>query len=184
MNLLIGGSGFIGTDLAKLLPASSFGILDKQHSTAFPDQVHRCEIRTPSSFAEQLAGAVVLLATENRDDVSPTSLYYEVNVDRARNVVEAMRKHEVRRLIFTSTVSVYGLNRSQPQESDTVNPFGHYGQSEWQAEEVLRAWWQEAPEERELVIVRPCVVFGENNRGNVFNLLRQIASGRFLMIGS
>ena len=54
-------------------------------------------------------------------------------------MVEAMRKHEVRRLIFTSTVSVYGLNRSQPQESDTVNPFGHCGQSKWQAEEVLQA---------------------------------------------
>lgn len=106
---------------------------------AFPDQVHLSDVRTPSSFAEQLAGAVVLLAAENRDDVSPTSLYYEVNVDGSRNVVEAMRKHEVRRLIFTSTVSVYGLNRSQPQESDTVNPFGHYGQSKWQAEEVLQA---------------------------------------------
>ena len=106
---------------------------------AFPDQVHLSDVRTPSSFAEQLAGAVVLLAAENRDDVSPTSLYYEVNVDGSRNVVEAMRKHEVRRLIFTSTVSVYGLNRSQPQESDTVNPFGHHGQSKWQAEEVLQA---------------------------------------------
>ena len=186
MNLLIGGSGFIGTNLAKLLPEESFGILDKQPSTAFPDHVHLCDVRTLDSFEKQLAGAeaVILLAAEHRDDVSPISLYYEVNVDGARNVVEAMRKHDVRRLIFTSTVAVYGLNRSRPQESDAVNPFGDYGQSKWQAEEVLRAWWQEAPAERELVIVRPCVVFGENNRGNVYNLLRQIASGRFLMIGS
>ena len=186
MNLLIGGSGFIGTGFAKLLPTSSFGILDKQPSTAFPDQVHRCDVRTLDSFEKQLAGteAVVLLAAEHRDDVSPISLYYEVNVDGARNVAEAMRGHDIRRLIFTSTVAVYGLNRSRPQEADAVNPFGHYGQSKWEAEEVLRAWWQEAPEERELVIVRPCVVFGEGNRGNVYNLLQQIASGRFLMIGS
>ncbi len=33
------------------------------------------------------------------------------------------------------------------------------------------------------MIVRPTVVFGEQNRGNVYNLLRQIASGKFMMIG-
>lgn len=34
------------------------------------------------------------------------------------------------------------------------------------------------------MIIRPTVVFGEQNRGNVYNLLRQIASGRFVMVGS
>ena len=41
----------------------------------------------------------------------------------------------------------------------------------------------EDPKIRSLVIVRPTVVFGEGNRGNVYNLLRQIASRRFLMFG-
>ena len=34
-----------------------------------------------------------------------------------------------------------------------------------------------------LIIVRPTVIFGEGNRGNVFNLLNQIASGNFIMVG-
>ena len=34
------------------------------------------------------------------------------------------------------------------------------------------------------MIIRPTVVFGEQNRGNVYNLLRQIASGKFVMVGS
>lgn len=33
------------------------------------------------------------------------------------------------------------------------------------------------------MIIRPTVIFGEQNRGNVYNLLRQIASGRFPMVG-
>ena len=37
---------------------------------------------------------------------------------------------------------------------------------------------------RSLVIVRPAAVFGEGNRGNVYQLLRQIASRRFVMVGS
>ena len=34
-----------------------------------------------------------------------------------------------------------------------------------------------------LIIVRPTVIFGEGNRGNVFNLFNQIASGKFVMVG-
>ena len=34
-----------------------------------------------------------------------------------------------------------------------------------------------------LIIVRPTVIFGPGNRGNVYNLLKQIASGKFLMVG-
>ena len=40
------------------------------------------------------------------------------------------------------------------------------------------------PNLRSLVIIRPTVVFGEKNRGNVFNLFKQVASGRFVMIGN
>ena len=35
-----------------------------------------------------------------------------------------------------------------------------------------------------MIILRPTVIFGEGNRGNVYNLLNQIASGKFLMVGS
>ena len=52
-----------------------------------------------------------------------------------------------------------------------------------EAEAVYRAWQAEDPSNRSLVIVRPTVIFGEQNRGNVYNLLRQIASGRFIMFG-
>ena len=37
---------------------------------------------------------------------------------------------------------------------------------------------------RSLSIIRPAVVFGENNRGNVFNLMKQLANNRFIMVGS
>ena len=43
------------------------------------------------------------------------------------------------------------------------------------------AW--HAKGDKSLIIVRPTVIFGEGNRGNVFNLLNQIASGKFFMVG-
>ena len=63
----------------------------------------------------------------------------------------------------------------------TTNPFNEYGRTKFVAEQKLRAW--HANSENALIIVRPTVIFGEGNRGNVYNLLNQIASGRFLMVG-
>jgi nucleoside-diphosphate-sugar epimerase len=67
-------------------------------------------------------------------------------------------------------------------ESGPFEPFNPYGQTKLEAEGVYKAWAEEDPA-RSLVIIRPTVVFGEGNRGNVYNLLRQIASGRFMMVG-
>lgn len=69
-------------------------------------------------------------------------------------------------------------------ESEAFNPFNHYGRTKAEAEGIYRQWQQEDPQRRTLVIVRPTVVFGEGNRGNVYNLLQQIHSGRFLIVGS
>jgi nucleoside-diphosphate-sugar epimerase len=79
---------------------------------------------------------------------------------------------------------VYGFAPVGTDESGIIKPFNDYGRTKYEAEQVLRAWQEEDPDRRTLVIVRPTVVFGENNRGNVYNLLRQIASGRFVMVGS
>ena len=44
--------------------------------------------------------SVILLAAEHKDDVSPTSLYYDVNVNGTKNVLNAMDKHNVKNLIL------------------------------------------------------------------------------------
>ena len=184
--LFIGASGFVGTRLTDITKADFIlKIFDKQQSPFFPELTTLGDVRNPKELGNALQGqeAVVLLAAEHRDDVSPTSLYYDVNVQGTKNVLEAMDKNEVKEIIFTSSVAVYGLNKTNPNESHSADPFNHYGKSKWQAEEVLREWYNKDPENRSLTIIRPTVIFGERNRGNVYNLLKQIASGKFLMIG-
>ncbi|EKS1846398.1 NAD-dependent epimerase/dehydratase family protein [Cronobacter muytjensii] len=185
--IFIGASGFVGTRLIERA-LSDFDItnFDKQNSHFYPDITVAGDVRDKASLEKQLSecSTVVLLAAEHRDDVSPTSLYYDVNVEGTRNVLEAMDKHNIKNIIFTSSVAVYGLNKKNPDENHPVDPFNHYGKSKWQAEEVLREWFNRASESRSLTIVRPTVIFGERNRGNVYNLLKQIASGRFAMVGA
>jgi len=183
---IVGGSGFVGSRLIEILN-SSFTILnfDKNNSCKYPEITSIGDVREPKSLNEKLSehDTVMLLAAEHRDDVSPTSLYYDVNVQGTRNVLDAMVKNGIQNIIFTSSVAVYGLNKDNPNESHPADPFNDYGKSKWQAEEVLREWYQKDPENRSLTIIRPTVIFGENNRGNVYNLLKQIASGKFLMVG-
>lgn len=185
--IFVGASGFVGTRLIETAK-SDFDIknLDKQQSHFHPALTVLGDVRNQSeldsAFHDQ--STVVLLAAEHRDDVSPTSLYYDVNVQGTKNVLKAMDKNGVKNIIFTSSVAVYGLNKVNPDESHPVDPFNHYGKSKWQAEEVLREWYHQNPDERSLTIVRPTVIFGERNRGNVYNLLKQIAGGKFAMVGA
>jgi GlcNAc-P-P-Und epimerase len=185
---IIGGSGFIGTRLAKRLGdvGKTFSIVDKAHSAIFSDQFVRADVRSIDQLLNAIPEKTVLinLAAEHRDDVLPKSLYDEVNVDGARNLCIVAREKGVERIIFTSTVAVYGFAPKNTDESGAINHFNDYGRTKWLAEGVFKEWQAEDPENRTLVIIRPTVVFGEQNRGNVYNLLRQIAAGRFVMIGN
>lgn len=183
---LIGGSGFVGTRLINRLEKTHYELcnFDKRQSVFFPELTTLGDVRDVDGLKRFLAGSdvVVLLAAEHRDDVSPVSLYYDVNVGGMKNVLEAMEANGIKRLVFTSSVAVYGLNKKNPDENHPKDPFNHYGKSKWQAEEVLQQWYASHPDWN-INIIRPTVIFGERNRGNVYNLLRQISGGKFLMVG-
>ncbi len=185
--VILGGSGFIGTRLASRMEELGLEIRigDLNPSSVHPNLHTACDVREAASMGAILleAGAIINLAAEHRDDVRPVSRYYETNVVGARQVCAAARKAGIQRLIFTSSAAVYGFQPFPVDEEGPFEPFNPYGQTKLEAEGVYRAWAEEDPT-RSLVIIRPTVVFGEGNRGNVYNLLRQIASGRFMMVGS
>ncbi len=183
---VIGGSGFIGANLLKEIGKThAVNNIDKNNSQQLSAITTIADIRDKEKLTDSLQPSewVVLLAAEHRDDISPASLYYNVNVDGTKNVLSAMNEKDIRKIIFTSSVAVYGLNKKNPDEQFKEDPFNDYGKSKWQAEEVLRNWYNEDPQNRTLIIIRPTVVFGPDNKGNVYTLLKQIASGKFLMIG-
>jgi len=185
---VIGGSGFVGTKLIDLLKInnhfSSLINIDKVDSIKHSDITEIGNVLNIHDLNKKLneVDLVILLAAEHRDDVTPTSLYYDVNVQGMKNVLSAMEVNAIKRLIFTSSVAIYGLDKNNPDENFQADPFNHYGISKWQAEQVLQKWHANHSDWN-INIIRPTVIFGEGNRGNVFNFLNQIASGKFLMIG-
>lgn len=181
---VIGGSGFVGSFLLQELKDFKVSNLDKNTSPFFNEITTIGDIRKKEDliFSKEVS-SVVLLAAEHRDDVSPTSLYYDVNVEGTRNVLEAMDKSGLKNLIFTSSVAIYGLNKDNPDEDHDQDPFNHYGKSKWEAELLIKEWYENDSTNKSVTILRPTVIFGERNRGNVYNLLKQISSGKFIMIG-
>lgn len=214
---IIGGSGFVGTRLAKRLlhAGHTVRIADKRKSLTYPDLWLRCDVRNdcddkmeyPESHTEKevvlqdsdvsgimqpmhtlqdaLAGSdvVINLAAEHRDDVSPKSLYDEVNIYGAEHVCNTCTKLGIKRIVFTSSVAVYGFAPIGTDETGAINYFNDYGRTKWLAECKYREWLNN-DHDNSLTIIRPTVIFGEQNRGNVYNLLRQIAGGKFPMIGN
>ena len=194
MTYVLGGSGFIGSRFCARLHVSGipFTIVDKRQSRSFPERTVIADVRSPDELRSAMLSGTsdhtsestfVNLAAEHRDDVRPLSLYHDVNVGGAENVCSLARELGVELIVFTSSVAVYGFAPAGTDETGEIRPFNEYGRTKALAEDVYRRWYAEDPERRTLVIVRPTVVFGEGNRGNVYNLLRQIARGVFVMVG-
>lgn len=181
---VIGGSGFVGTNLCRQLAMKQkdFEIIDLKMSNQFPDKCKIADIRDAETLRETITGDVVVnLAAVHSDDVRDNSEYQRTNVNGSENVALVCREKGIHKIVFTSTVAVYGFAQPGTDESGVINPFNEYGRTKFEAEEKLRNWQKQG--DNSLIIVRPTVIFGEGNRGNVFNLLRQIASGKFLMVG-
>ena len=181
---VIGGSGFVGTNVCRQLSLKQqdFEIIDLKMSNQFSDKCKIADIRDLESLRATITGDVVVnLAAVHRDDVRDKSEYQRTNVDGAENVAQVCTEKGIKKIVFTSTVAVSGFAKPGTDETGEINPFNEYGRTKFEAEEKLRSWQQVG--DNALLIVRPTVIFGEGNRGNVYNLLNQIASGKFLMVG-
>lgn len=184
--LMLGGKGFIGSRLERMalqqgvdMTIADVGVGDDDDKSIFVDVTDFSTFKNIGNVE-----TIINLAAVHADDVKPVSKYDSVNVDGARNICRFAELHNVKKIIFTSSVAVYGFTEIPTGENGEINFFNDYGRSKYEAELVYRRWADEDPERRTLVIVRPTVVFGEGNRGNVYNLLRQIASKRYVMIGN
>lgn len=182
---IIGGAGFVGTNLCRLLASKqqNFEIIDIRKSRQFPEKSKIADVRDLQSLRRAVTGDIIInLAAVHRDDVSDRSEYYLTNVSGAENITKVCSEKGIKKIIFTSSVAVYGLASPGTDESGLEHPNNDYGKSKLQAEKVFKIWQQKM--DGSLLIVRPTVIFGEGNRGNVFNLFNQIYNRRFIMVGT
>ena len=185
---VVGGAGFIGQRLSVALrnAGHDVAIVDLAVPAAADRAYRRADVRSREALRVALDGAEVVynLAAVHRDDIVSVTEYEEVNVSGAYNICCVCRELGISRIVFTSSAAVYGIAAPGATEDGPTAPSHPYGRTKLLAEGVHREWQSEASGGRTLVIVRPTVVFGEGNRGNVYELMRQIKAGRFVMVGN
>jgi UDP-glucuronate 4-epimerase len=156
MNFLVtGGAGFIGSHLCERLLHSGHSVwafddlnafydpqIKRQHisalqSLAKPFEFVYGDLTDKGAMAELFAGArfdqIIHLAARAgvRPSLEEPALYQRVNVEGTVNVLEAARRHGVKKLILASSSSVYGVNSKVPfSESDPIfHPISPYAAS-------------------------------------------------------
>jgi GlcNAc-P-P-Und epimerase len=182
---IVGGAGFVGSRLtARFRKGNVFSNKYDIDLSNHLDKSIYLDVEDVDTL-DQIAGVstIINLAAVHRDDVRPLSRYDDVNVQGAKNICEAASKHGIKKIIFTSSVAIYGFALADTDESGEPNYFNDYGRTKYLAEQIYKKWQAEDPDNRTLLIIRPTVLFGEGNRGNVYNLLKQIASRKFVMFG-
>ncbi len=181
---IIGGAGFLGSSFLRNI--------NEQENEIYPCDIKEInhknftymDVSKPKTMQSLEDADIILnLAAVHRDDVKPISKYDEVNVGGAKNICNKSRKSNINNIIFVSSVAIYGFAPKNTNEDGEANYFNDYGRTKYLAEQVFKNWQKENPLKRSLVIIRPTVIFGEGNRGNVFNLLKVIASKKFVMFG-
>lgn len=151
---IIGGAGYIGSHVTKvfrdvgyqvhILDNSSSGNLNNRLSKT---HFHHCDILVPSSleaFFEQhkVAGVVHLAAKKSVGESMENPLKYtEHNIIGTHNVLQAMYKHRVRHIVFSSSAAVYGTPDYLPvDEAHPLRPESYYGYTKECIEHMLH-WY-------------------------------------------
>jgi nucleoside-diphosphate-sugar epimerase len=108
--------------------------------------------------------------------------FYNINVNGTKNLLSAAKKNKVNRIIFFSTVGVYGKDSDfHGNEQSPVNPLTAYAKSKLMAENlILESSKNKGPEG---VVLRFPVVYGPLDRGNVAKMISAIYKKLFFYFG-
>lgn len=185
--LVTGGTGFIGARACSLF--SQLGhqcVAYDLHPFNEENQVEfvQGDIRDADRLTQASRGAdaILHLAAAHHDFGISTETFRSVNVGGAKNVCDAASANGIKHICSASSVAVYGQQKPPIDESSQPKPESMYGKTKLEAEAVFKEWSASGDSNRCLVI-RPTVVFGPGNFANMYMLIRQIESGKFLRVG-
>jgi len=194
--LITGASGFIGRHMVALLLAhgarvrgTSRNVLAETQRNSLVDWVSVGEIGPETDWTEALRGVEVVIhlaalahQTDPRHQPDETA-FMAVNAYGTRRLAEAVaRSGSVRRLIFVSSIgAVTESCTALVDETVTPSPTSPYGRSKLAGERAVKDVLTGLPVE--WCVLRPVLVYGPGNPGNMARLLRLVRTGMPLPLG-
>lgn len=174
------GAGYAVRTLS--LDAPTPALLPASAETQLGDITDATAVRSAMAGVDVVAHMAALLHIVNP---SPTlrPQYERVNVGGTQMVVEAARAAGVRRLVFFSTIAVYGYGRGLLLDEDAPpRPDTFYAETKLAAERIVLAA-RRADGQPLGAVLRPGAVYGARIKGNYQRLVYALARGRFIPIG-
>ncbi len=192
---IFGGSGYIGTHLLnELIKTKSFDkyiVLDIRNLEGFDDQKSagnlkfvELDVRNDITLAPGECDGdkswIFNFAAVHREPGHEYHEYFDTNIPGAENIVDFARRNGIKNILFTSSIAPYGRSLLERSEQSPLYPETAYGISKALAEKIHQIWLAEN-QERRLVIVRPSVIFGPKDPGNVFRMIKALKKGTFVL---
>lgn len=186
-----GGTGFTGSHLVKRLIARGDEVVtvDNQPGlfhdelVALGAEVHIGSVTDRDLMFQLSAGCDVIhhvAAAFRRIDL-PKEVYWDVNVNGTRWLLEAAAAHNVPKFIYCSTCGVHGDVKNPPAPEDApITPADYYQYTKYEGEKVAQEFIADG---MDVAILRPAAIYGPGDPERWVMLFKRTMGGRFLMFG-
>jgi len=158
--LVTGGAGYIGSNVILKLAKNNYKIVCLDNfSNSYPDAIYKITEKFSNVFIENVDllktkslkkvfkkydfETVIHLAGKKyiQESIEKTKLYYKHNVVATCRLLKLMKKFDVRKMIFASSITVYGNNPVQPLLEDFVKkPISPYACQKDLGEKLIEKW--------------------------------------------
>jgi len=193
--LVTGATGAIGPSVVRALHRDGYRVrtfsLDKPEAGLFPETV---DIRTgdvtdPVAVKQAMHGCDRVMHLAALLHVAPpqtalASHYESINIGGTSTILAAALDGGVERIVFFSTIAVYGSSRGEVFDENTpARPESDYARTKLEAERILLAA-KRADGTPLATVLRLAAVYGARIKGNYRRLVQSLARKRFIPIGN
>jgi len=187
--LVTGGTGFIGGRLVERLVmdyGADVRVLVKNFARApriarFPIEMSPGDVTEAGAVEQAIDGCEIIFHCAYGNAGSP-ALQKQVTIQGTENVLQAALKHEVKRVVHVSTVSVYGktgngaLDESAPRKRSS----DVYADSKLEAEKLAFKYFEKHG--LPVAVIQPTIVYGPFGGPWTLNPINQLKTGRVILV--
>ena len=189
--LVTGGTGFTGSHLTRRLlkKGHQVVVIDNQPGLFFEElkklgaEIHIGSVADRELIFKTVEGCEVVhhLAAMFRKVNLPKKIYWDVNVEGTRYLLESALKHGVRKFVYCSTCGVHGDVKQEPaDENAPITPEDYYQYTKYEGEKVIPGFLGKG---LKVITLRPTAIYGPGDPERFFRLFQMVSKKRFFMFG-
>jgi nucleoside-diphosphate-sugar epimerase len=189
--LVTGGTGFTGSHLTRRLlqKGHQVVVIDNQPGLFFDElkamgaNLHIGSVTDRDLVNRAMEGCQVVhhVAAVFRKVNLPKHVYWDVNVEGTRNVLEASFKYGVEKVVNCSTCGVHGdVQQTPAAENAPISPEDYYQLTKYEGEKVSAEFVKKG---LKVTTLRPTAIYGPGDPERFYMLFKMVRRGNFLMFG-